>query len=370
MPEHQPRLVMPYTMASSIHLSQHERTSLDRIAERVAQFIGGRVMTEMPLASWPTQPYLVPNATFDAATAHRLGVTSEDDLFGGVVPHAFVATKAISHPLVAPSAHAPSGWNDTCPQQSAGATLAGYSVYTHADALVAGRRLLTLGPLRVKRPGEAGGRGQAVATDLVTLQGCLASMDAATVESCGLVLEHNLRNPDTLCVGQVRMGGFQMSYWGRQRMTNDNHGRPSYGGTDLTAVRGGFEELLHNLPPGPVRFAVDQALVYDAAVRACYPGFFASRINYDVIQGINAAGEWSSGVLEQSWRVGGATPAEIAVLQAFQADVRLSTVRARCIEEFGLPQALPAGAAVYFRGEDPQAGPLTKYALVVPHGDT
>ena len=42
--------------------------------------------------------------------ARALGVNSEHDLFGGVVPHAFVATKVITHPLVRPRAPAPAGW--------------------------------------------------------------------------------------------------------------------------------------------------------------------------------------------------------------------------------------------------------------------
>jgi hypothetical protein len=135
-------------------------------------------------------------------------------------------------------------------------------------------------------------------------------------------------------------------------------------------VRGDFQALQQTLGPGPERTAVEQALAYDAAVRASYPGFFASRINYDIAQGICGSGQWRSGVLEQSWRIGGATGAELAALEAFQRDRSLQTARASTVEIFGPLAAVPRDAILYFQGIDPEAGPLTKYALVHPDGDT
>ena len=51
------------------------------------------------------------------------------------------------------------------------------------------------------------------------------------------------------------------------------------------------------------------AMIDDAAATECFPGLVASRRNYDVAQGTNARGKRCSGVLEQSWRLGGATGA-------------------------------------------------------------
>ena len=45
---------------------------------------------------------------------------------------------------------------------------------------------------------------------------------------------------------------------------------------------------------------------------AAFPGLFASRCNYDVVTGADGVGKHHSGVLEQSWRAGGASGAEIA----------------------------------------------------------
>src|SRR5918994_1270444 len=65
-----------------------------------------------PSCLYPGPVYFVPSETLvGAEVARELGIRGEHDLFGGIVPHAFVATKAISHPLVAPHAHAPAGWS-------------------------------------------------------------------------------------------------------------------------------------------------------------------------------------------------------------------------------------------------------------------
>lgn len=48
----------------------------------------------------PGSRYFVPCDTLcDLGQARRLGIHGADDLFGGVVPRPFVATKLISHPL-------------------------------------------------------------------------------------------------------------------------------------------------------------------------------------------------------------------------------------------------------------------------------
>ena len=77
-----------------------------------------------------------------------------------------------------------------------------------------------------------------------------------------------------------------------------------------------------------------------------------------------------SGVLEQSWRLGGASGAEIGALEAFRADPSLRIVRAMTREVYGEAPALPAGAVVYYSGVDASVGALTKYALTEPHADT
>ena len=362
--------VMPFTQGIKGHASVHEHATREQIARRVAALKGCPFIEEIPQPLWPRRTYLVPSDTLVAPDLRRLKLFGEDDLLGGVVPHAFLATKAISHPLASASAAAPGGWNPLLADLVQTAVLPGYTAFSRQDALLAGEKLLALGPVRVKPVGETGGRGQLVVHDASALAARLAVLDNAALLAQGVVLEHNLTQVETLSVGQVRVAGILASYSGTQQLTQDNTGALAYGGSDLTVVRGDFHALLATLPPGTRRKAVDQALVYDAAVRSCYPGFFASRINYDVAQGLDAAGQWCSGVLEQSWRIGGATGAELAALEAFHADKSLQTVHARCVERYGPLRPVPPSATLYFQGEDPEVGLLTKYALIHRDGDT
>jgi len=74
-----------------------------------------------------------------------------------------------------------------------------------------------------------------------------------------------------------------------------------------------------------------------------------------------------TGVLEQSWRIGGASVAEVAALQALLDDPSLESVRAASVEVHEAQATVPAGATVYFSGVDEHVGPITKYAQVRPH---
>ena len=165
----------------------------------------------------------------------------------------------------------------------------------------------------------------------------------------GLVLEENLRQVRTLSVGEVAVGSLRISYHGTQRTVRDNEGRPVYGGSDLVCVRGGWEALdvLPMLPE--VRAAVVAARRYDEAT-AEFHGFTASRRNYDVGRGIGVDGRPRSGVLEPSWRVGGASSAELAALAAFARDPSLQIVGASHVEEYGKGCRAPPGAIVDFQG--------------------
>src|SRR3712207_8096384 len=74
--------------------------------------------------------YFVPSCTLiGLEQARQLGISGEDDLFGGVVPYLFVASKAISHPPVEPIAQAPEGWSDAFPDLLRRAVLRVYSAF-------------------------------------------------------------------------------------------------------------------------------------------------------------------------------------------------------------------------------------------------
>ena len=99
-------------------------------------------------------------------------------------------------------------------------------------------------------------------------------------------------------------------------------------------MRGGWKSLDALPMPSEVRAAVAAARQYDAAAEE-FSGFIASRRNYDVAQGIGADDWPQSGVLEPSWRVGGASSAELVSFAAFARDPSLEIVGASHVKEFG-----------------------------------
>jgi hypothetical protein len=189
-------------------------------------------------------------------------------------------------------------------------------------------------------------------------------MDTEELRRHGLVLEEELSDVTTYSVGQVHLDGLRASYYGIQRLTLDNHGRAVYGGSDLVVVRGGYDDLLRLDVPPNVRLAVSQAATFDLAVQEHYPRVIASRRNYDVGQGYDARGRLLSGVLDQSWRIGGASGPEIAALRAFHNDPTLALVEASSYERYGASGPPPAGAIVHFDGVDPACGSIQLYTLI------
>jgi hypothetical protein len=360
--------VVALTADHHAYASEHERATRAQIAWRIARLKQSRYQGEYDSSRHYAAPvYFVPSDTLVGdEVINALGISGHHGLFGGVVPYPFVLTKAITHPLVEADAAAPQGWSFAFGARVANAVLWGFTAFTSDDAYRAGLRLLERGAVRIKPVHATGGRGQQTARDRSALDACLAALDAAEIARHGLVLEENLEQPATYSVGQVHVGQMVASYYGCQRLTFDNHGHQVYGGSDLTVARGDFDALLKLSFPAEIRRAVRQARVFHGAVEALFPGFFASRINYDVAVGLNGAGQRRSGVLEQSWRVGGASGAEIAALEAFQDQPGRNVINASCFEVYGDGVVPPPNATVYFSGVDAQVGALTKYTVAEP----
>jgi hypothetical protein len=159
------------------------------------------------------------------------------------------------------------------------------------------------------------------------------------------------------------VGDRMIAYHGTQRSVTNNHGVSVYGGSHLICLRGGWAELI-NLPMDTkTRLAITQARTYDCNANN-YPGFLASRRNYDVGQGFDGRGQWRSGVFEASWRSGGASTAELAALMALAQDSALQVVEATSVKHFGKPRKPPPGAAVHFCGNDPDDGPIMRYTVI------
>jgi hypothetical protein len=300
-----------------------------------------------------------------------LGIRNEDDLFGGVVPHPFVATKTITHPLIDSAASRPPGWRPELGEQLYDVVLFGYSAFSREDALKAGKAVLKRGAARLKPARGIAGRGQEVVATVKDLERVVESLSSAELSVYGVVIEQNFDQIETYSVGQIRFGNLIASYYGTQSLTKDNCAADVYGGSTLFVARGGYEMLLKLDIAANVRGIVAKGRAYERAVAENFPTWIASRRNYDVAVALDGRGRRHCGVLEQSWRIGGASPAEIGALEAFQADPNLGAVRASSVQVYGPAEIpIPEGAVVYFQGEDSRVGPITKYAMVQPYGSS
>jgi hypothetical protein len=343
---------------------EHQRAARAVLGQRLADLTGGVFAGEMAgEVDSNVEPYFLPADTLTIEEAARLGIDGEADLFGGVVPNSLIASKAIAHPLVSSSAAAPPEWNGGFSEAIADIVLPGFTVFSREDADIAGKELLRSGPVQVKATGGFAGFGQSKVSNEDELRQELDKLHWDEIATVGLVLEHRLRDVSAFSVGQVRVGGLTASYYALQKETANAFRDNIYVGSSLLVIRGGFDDLLSLDFSDDVRASIEQACGFDAEVDRHFPGFFASRRNYDVIRGFDGNGKAVSGVLEQSWRVGGASAAELLALSAFRDKPGLTQVQARTVEVFGELADVPDGALVLYRGVDPRAGAITRYAI-------
>jgi hypothetical protein len=363
------RIVLVYSRQPPGNPDGHESTAQGRIAARLSELLGHEFGGEYEAGRDYGLPlYAVPRDTIDSIEeAARLGIHGESDLFGGVVPYPFIASKLITHPLLHAGAAAPAGWSREFGERVRDSVLPGYSAFSLADALAAGDALLKEGAVRVKKPSGIGGLGQSVARSAAELRQQLEEMGEAGLREEGVVLERNLVGVITRSVGQVRVGRQVASYTGIQHLTINNTGEEVYGGSDLLVANGDFEALLALEHEPAVHASIAQACAYHRAALACFAGMYTSRANYDIAEGEDEAGRKLCGVLEQSWRMGGATGAELAALAAFQADPTLRAVRTSTREVYGENVNIPPGAAVYYQGMDKFVGAITKFTTMEDH---
>jgi hypothetical protein len=343
----------------------HDVATQRAVAQRLARLLDCEFMGDAALDTRPAaHGYGVPDDTLTSLdVAHGVGIRADDDLFGGVVPSTYMAGKTITHPLVHARAAAPDGWSAEFPARVREAVLPGYSAFTADDAAQAARLLLRDGVVRLKPADARGGSGQSVITDEHDLAEALGAL-AAERFGRGVVVERNLARLRTFSVGNVRVGSLEASYVGEQRTTRNHHGHEVYGGSALSFVRGGVDCLVAAVADRELRRAIELASVFNERAIETLHGMFASRCNYDVASGVDAAGQPYMGVLEQSWRIGGASAAEVLALEALAADASLEAVRATTVEVYAAEVTVPAEAWITYHGSDSQVGALTKYATV------
>lgn len=362
-PTNRKKLVVAHSVLADAPL--HEIETNRALARWLAQILGLKYggSYDPPLHDG-RELYLLPTQTLVGASAARqLGVKGPEDLWGGYVEHDFICTKAISHGLLNWQAHAPQGWSPLFSERVRSVVLDGLSVFALKDARPAAEHLLYTGPIRLKPIHACAGRGQEVIYSLDAFDEVLARPEAEAMFTEGVVLEQDLEQVITHSVGQSFIGGQWLSYCGDQYLTEDPHGEAVYGGSNLLVVPGSYDDLLKLDLPEDVRLAIHQAQVFNSAADEAYPGFYASRRNYDIAQGVGSDGRRRSGVLEQSWRMGGASSAEVAALQSFVNDPQMRAIRVSSVETY-IDQPLPADAIEVYRGPAQTSEFLLKYVTV------
>lgn len=275
----QSQVPAPVILVSEKPMSGHRLKAIGALAVRIARLRGSEFIDTTARTALPSRFYAVPTATLVGnICAARLGVETEEDLFGGLVSHAVQAGKTITHPLVNSEAPHPEGWRPAFAESVHAVVLNGYSAFDIPSARKAGEILLALGPIRLKAAWADGGHSQSIVTEPAALDGALAAFDTAQLSSLGLVLEQNLAGGRCFSVGRARIGSQVLSYVGQQFTTRDNAGGLAYGGSTLTLVPGEFAELRRLELDHTGRQAVEAALTYDHAATRHFPGLIASRL--------------------------------------------------------------------------------------------
>ena len=344
------RTVVIHTPADARFRTTHEKAVHLEIAKRIAalkgSFFGGELDRARPCRS---RPYLVPTDTIVGIDhAHGLGIFSEQDLFGGVVPHAFVGTKAISHGLIEENATAPTGWSHDFAKIVHDIVPRGYTAFSLSDARLAARRLLHEGPVRVKPVKATGGVSLSSKMIATSIRPWSKSITRRS-HSPALCSKKTLAIPIPTASGKFGSTNLVASYYGAQNLVRDNFGRTAYGGSNLTVVRGELDSLmtLDGLSDDE-RVAIAQAQRYDAAAMRCFSDMIVSRRNSDrnlrnLRQGTTLL-RCPRTVVADRLRE---TPAEITALEALQANPGLKTVRVSSVEAYGTdPSKQPTPSSI------------------------
>jgi uncharacterized protein DUF3182 len=345
----------------------HERATLEWTGREVARLLsieyGGAADPGVTSPSGRHR-FHVPDDTLTRLQAEAIGIERDDELLGGIVPFAFVATKVISHPLLRSDGKAPEGWCEPLGEALKEATLPGHAAFDRAEAIEAFGRLRSMGPVRLKLPEGIGGLGQWLVHDAEALKQRLAALDEGNLALHGVVLELHLDDARTFSVGQVSLDGQRIAYHGTQCTVRDAAGREVYGGSALWVIRGDLDDLLAEPLQPRVREAVMKARLYDRLVTRAYPDMRASRRNYDLVYGRTCENGDMVGVLEQSWRIGGATPAELAAFDYLRTHTSVHAVRAST-GELHDAQPPPPGAQVFYTAVPDIDGPRCKYRTCI-----
>lgn len=343
-------------------------------AKHITTTYGWEHKGEYPGSHHPAnKTFFLPHDTLVMCTeeAKQLGIHSENDFYGGLVPEPFLATKVIMHPLVSAHAHRPHGWTDIFVPRANNHVPVGYAVFSKQDAKQAAELLLRVsGAVRGKDPRGTGGLGQIVLRTRDEIEAVIETLDELQLGQHGYIFERHLQITRSLSIGQSKINGDLISYYGFQRQNYLSEERTEYTGSDLIVVRGDYAQLCRTDPlAANLAHAIEQVAAFQSAL-STNRNIMVSRLNIDIIQGYDAKdGKWFSIPTDPSLRAGGAP--DIHALAVMKQHPALKRVSASSYIKFYQdgeenPQ-IPEEAMIHFHEQDEQFRPgktLLVYSIV------
>ena len=214
---HQTHFVKIHPSQSSSLNNEHDKASRSELARRIASLGKGRfvdhdILGDQQTSGGPTDTLFIPTGTIDLSTAKELGIWTESQIYGGVVPFPFVGSKVITHPAFRDDPAIPAGWCPELGSALAPHVLSGWSAFTLDTVRAAALDMLGRTAIRLKEVEATAGLGQFVVTSVKELNEAMAQLDEAAIARHGVVIEENLDDVVTYSVGTTRLFGEAISY--------------------------------------------------------------------------------------------------------------------------------------------------------------
>lgn len=101
-------------LATHKKLATHETVVQQALGNRIARLLGATFAGAYdPALHKDHALYYIPSDTLiGKRQGEALNIRTADDFFGGLIDYPFMATKAISHPLITDATSRPEGWSD------------------------------------------------------------------------------------------------------------------------------------------------------------------------------------------------------------------------------------------------------------------
>lgn len=340
--------------------SPHNIASVEALAVRLSGLMRRQLLPTAQSFDQDRGTFFIP--TFAMAQQNGDPEMCVARFYGGIVRHGFMTTKLVTHPHWNADDHLPEGWDSGFAACLQDCVLSGVSVFSHRYALEAATALLKKHKVRFKNPYASGGKDQQVIETVRALDEFLENISDRDIAN-GLVVEEDIENSTTYSVGQVLIEDHVGSYLGCQYSSRDEGGNEVYAGSRLRLVRGGWDALCYQLRSPVAHMIINKARRYDEAAQQ-HLGLVASRRNYDVLVGPSTGSGIRCGVLEQSWRTGGASPAEILAMEKIAQDETVTAVQAVLHETYDPTPSLKKDDFIVYSGDDDSGRPLHKYARI------